>query len=93
MHCKQVVVAHVPAAGVEGFHRYEQLVLALLGEHGATLERRLASTDGSVEVHIIDFPSQAALQAYRDDPRRVKHADLLTSSQAQIALYELHDVQ
>jgi hypothetical protein len=42
---KRVMAARVTAAGVERFQRYEQTVLALLSEHGATLERRLASAD------------------------------------------------
>ena len=87
-----VLVARVPAAGVERFRRYEAAVLPLLADHGAVLERRLRSASGEVEVHVIAFPSHDALAAYRADPRRARHAPDLEASGATTELLELADV-
>jgi uncharacterized protein (DUF1330 family) len=57
----------------EGLIAYEDRVLELLREHGASLLQR-ARTDGSggapLEVQILEFPSEAALSAYLGDERR-----------------------
>jgi uncharacterized protein (DUF1330 family) len=87
-----VVVARVPAAGVAAFRRYEELVLPLLADHGAALARRLRSDDGQVEVHVVEFPSRAALAAYHEDERRSAHAQLLAESGASVELLEPSDV-
>jgi hypothetical protein len=87
-----VLVARLPASGVDAFLRYEEQVLPLLPDHGAELARRLRSDDGRVEVHVVTFPSRAALAAYRDDPRRSAHASLLAESGARLELFELNDV-
>jgi uncharacterized protein (DUF1330 family) len=86
-----VVVAKMPAAGVEAFRRYKELVLPLLAPHGARLVRRLRSDDGGTEVHVVEFPSPAALAEYRADPRRSAHAALLAESQAETELLVLSD--
>jgi uncharacterized protein (DUF1330 family) len=53
--------------------RYEDRVLELLGQHGASLLQR-ARTDGSggapLEVQILEFPSEATLSDYMADERR-----------------------
>ena len=52
---------------------YEDGVLALLPDHGATLVSRVRSdgADGHpLEVQLFKFPSQASLDAYLADPRR-----------------------
>jgi hypothetical protein len=43
-------------------------------------------------VHVVEFPSAAALLAYRDDARRAEHRPLLERSGAAIELRELGDV-
>jgi hypothetical protein len=86
------MVARIPAAGVDAFQRYEAEVLPTLAEHGAVLERRLRSADGSTEVHVIRFPAASAFVAYRDDARRGAQRELLDASGAETELYELHDV-
>jgi uncharacterized protein (DUF1330 family) len=53
---------------------YEDAVLLLLPAHGAQVLQR-ARTDGvnnsPLEIHLLTFPSEAALDAYVNDPQRV----------------------
>ncbi|QNA92627.1 MULTISPECIES: hypothetical protein [unclassified Microbacterium] len=56
---------------------YEDSVLALLADHGATVLHRVvtiqdpsAADDRPDEVQTYSFPNQAALDAYLSDPRR-----------------------
>ena len=65
-----VLIARIPPAGVEAFQRYEAAVLPLLAEHGGRLARRLRADGGEVEVHLVEFASAGAFDAYRADPRR-----------------------
>jgi hypothetical protein len=51
--------------------RYEDRVLALLGDHGGTVERRMRTGDGASEVHIIVFASRSGFDAFLVDPRRL----------------------
>ena len=57
---------------------YEDAVLPLIGDHGGEVLQR-ARGDGSEgrphEVHLYRFPSQAAIDAYIADPRRLALAD------------------
>jgi uncharacterized protein (DUF1330 family) len=52
---------------------YEDQVLALLASHGARVLQR-ARTDGAngapLEVHVLEFPSESALDDYMGDERR-----------------------
>lgn len=61
----------------EALVAYEDRVLALLPDHGITLELR-AIGDGApcrpLETQVYRLPSQAALEAYLADPRRTAHA-------------------
>lgn len=43
-----VMTAKIPEDGVEKFNEYERLVLPLLGEHCAKIERRLLVESGAV---------------------------------------------
>jgi hypothetical protein len=87
-----VVVARIPPEGVERFQSYEDAVLPLLREHGARLERRLRSTAGDCEVHVLSFAAEESLAAYLDDPRRAAHRDLLEGSGAELELIEVEDI-
>ncbi len=52
---------------------YEDQVLGLVAGHGGHLLQRVRAevpTDGPYEVQVLQFPSQAALDAYLDDPAR-----------------------
>jgi hypothetical protein len=59
-------------------------VLPLLPEFKGRLERRLRNPDGTVEIHIISFASDANFQNYRNDPRRTAQARLLEKSSAKV---------
>ena len=87
-----VVIARIPAAGVQAFQDYESQVLPLLESAGAMLQRRMRNGDGTVEVHIVWFPSVAAFGRYREDPRRLALAQLLARSQARMELMTMTDV-
>jgi hypothetical protein len=77
-----VLIARIPAEGIADFRAYEDAVLPLLPEYNGRLERRLRNQDGTVEVHIVSFASEADFQNYRNDPRRTAQASLLKKSSA-----------
>ena len=79
-----VVIFRIPAEGVEDFRAYEEAVLPLLPEFNGRLERRLRNQDGTVEMHIVSFASEADFQNYRNDPRRTAQASLLRKSSAML---------
>ena len=87
-----VLIARIPPDGVEAFRAYEDQVLPLLTEHGGRLQRRLRNETGTLEVHIISYPSNAVAQAYRNDPRRAAATHLLETSLAKVELLSLRDV-
>src|ERR1700726_4490013 len=77
-----VLIARIPAEGIADFRAYEAAVLPLLPEYNGRLERRLRNQDGTVEMHIVSFASDADFQNYRNDPRRTAQAWLLEKSSA-----------
>ena len=87
-----VLIARIPCNGVDAFRAYEDQVLPLLKEHGGRLERRLRNELGTLELHIVSFPSDVAFQKYRSDPRRTAAARLLEASSAKLELLSLRDV-
>jgi hypothetical protein len=87
-----VLIARVPSDGVASFQAYEQAALALLNEFGGLLERRLRSSDGTVEVHIVSFDSDQNFQRFRTDPRRASFAHLMEASAAKSELFAMTDV-
>jgi hypothetical protein len=87
-----VQTVRVPVEGIQAFRRFEAAVLPLLPKYKARLERRLRAADGQVEVHIVSFPSQEALDGYKADPTRQDHLHLLQESKAETELWEVTDV-
>jgi hypothetical protein len=87
-----VLIARIPAAGIEDFRAYEDAVLPLLSEFKGRLDRRLRNPDGTVEVHVVSFASDADFQNYRNDPRRMAHARLLEKSSATLELLPMANV-
>ena len=77
-----VLIARIPAEGIADFRAYEDAVLPLLPEFNGRLERRLRNQDGTVEMHIVSFASDADFQNYRNDPRRTAQTALLEGSRA-----------
>src|SRR3984885_12274642 len=77
-----VLVARIPPEGIADFRAYEDAVLPLLPEYNGCLERRLRNQDGTVEMHIVSFASEADFQNYRNDPRRIAQASMLKKSSA-----------
>ena len=77
-----VLIARIPTEGIADFRAYEDAVLPLLPEFHGRLERRLRNRDGTVEMHIVSFASEADFQNYRNDSRRTTQAWLLEKSSA-----------
>ena len=87
-----VLVARIPTEGIEDFRAYEDAVLPLLSEFNGRLERRLQNPNGTVEVHVVSFASDADFQNYRNDPRRMAQAWLLEKSSAKLELLPMANV-
>jgi hypothetical protein len=87
-----VLIARIPADGIEDFRAYEDAVLPLLPEFSGRLERRLRNADGTIEMHITSFASAADFQNYRNDPRRTAQAWLLEKSSAKLELLPMANV-
>jgi hypothetical protein len=87
-----VLIVRIPTEGIEDFRAYEEVVLPLLPEFNGRLERRLQNPDGTVEMHIVSFASDADFQNYRNDPRRTAQAWLLEKSSAKLELLPMADV-
>jgi uncharacterized protein (DUF1330 family) len=71
---------------------YEDKVLRLLPAHGGRVLQR-ARTNGAgagpLEIHLLELPSEAALEAYMNDPQRVA---LAPDRDGAIERTELHRV-
>lgn len=87
-----LMLARLPHGGSAAFDAYEDSVLPLLAEYGGHLERRLRTLDDRVEAHILTFPSDGELAAFRADPRRAAAAPLLESSGAAVELLAVRDI-
>ena len=87
-----VLIVRIPNEGIEDFHAYEDAVLPLLPEFNGRLERRLRNPEGTTEIHIVSFASDADFQNYRNDPRRTAQAWLLDRSAAKLELIPMADV-
>jgi uncharacterized protein (DUF1330 family) len=72
---------------------YEDQVLPLLADHGgrvvSRVRRAAGEADGPLETHLLRLPSQAALDAYMADERRVA---LATARDAAIERTEIQRV-
>jgi hypothetical protein len=88
-----VMVADLPAEGVEAFAAYEAVVLPLLPRHGGVLQRRLRTPDGLTEVHVVSFASREGYDAYLVDPERTRHRGLLASVDLRQRIVEVADVE
>jgi uncharacterized protein (DUF1330 family) len=67
-----VLLTPVPG-GAQRLAEYEDRVLALLPAHGGRLLSRVRAEDPEsepFEVHVIEFPTEGALEDYLEDPAR-----------------------
>ena len=87
-----VLIVRIPAEGIDDFRAYEDAVVPLLPGFNGRLERRLRNPDGTIEMHIISFASDADFQNYRNDPRRMAQASLLEKSSATLELLPMANV-
>jgi uncharacterized protein (DUF1330 family) len=58
---------------------YEDAVLPLVTAHGGQVRERVRTDGGDdapLEIHVLEFPSDAALDAYMSDPQRQALADV-----------------
>ncbi len=88
-----VLMARIPAEGIQDFRAYEDAVLPLMPEFNGRLERRLRNPEGTIEMHIVSFASDADFQNYRNDPRRTAQAGLLERSSAKLELLPMANVK
>ena len=68
---------------------YEDRVLRRLAPHGARILQRVRAIDpldGPLETHVLEFPSEAALDHYMADPERLALSDLRDRAIARTAL-------
>lgn len=87
-----MAIIRMPQEGVASFQAYEEGVIPVQAQHGATMERRVRTADGTIEVHLMRFPSRVAFAAYMDDPRRAEHSRLFAVSGAVMEAFEVVDV-
>jgi hypothetical protein len=85
-------IVRIPPEGVSDFCAYEDLVLPLLPEYDGRLDSRYRGSDGCFELHVVSFPSEADLDAFRRDPRRQSVQHLLRASGATTELIEAGSV-
>ncbi|HEX4334457.1 MAG TPA: VOC family protein [Polyangiaceae bacterium] len=65
-----VISIHVRDGKRAEFEDFERRVQSILANHGGRLEQRLLGAGGDEpdEIHVVSFPDEAALSAYRTDP-------------------------
>ena len=75
---------------------YEDQVLRRLAPHGARIVQRVRAiegADGPFEAHNLEFPTEAALDAYMADPERVALSDLRERAIARTELVRVELVE
>ena len=77
---------------VAPFDAYERRVLPLLARHGGRLDRRLRTTDGRAEIHLLSFAARARYDAYLADPDRAEAGRLLDGLEIRRRLLEVTEV-
>jgi uncharacterized protein (DUF1330 family) len=74
----------VKPGAVERFREFESKAARVMEKHGGRIERAITlhphpDDDFFREVHVVWFPDEAALEAYRDDPDFIALAPLRES--------------
>jgi hypothetical protein len=79
----------------QGLIEYEDAVLPLVRAHGGRVRERVR-TDGAdgapFEVHLLEFPSNDALDAYMQDPQRLARADARERAIERTEVYRVESV-
>lgn len=67
-----IIHARIDLTGVDldKFEAYEAAVIPLLDRYGIKMAERLRAEDDSCEVHVLDVPDMAAMEAFRADSDR-----------------------
>ena len=68
-----LALLHAGATGPKGLHHFERKAVRLIQSHGGRIlsafnPRGHERSEIPDEVHLIEFPSDSAFQAYREDP-------------------------
>ena len=81
------------AGAADALIAYEDAVLPLVAAHGGAVRQR-ARTDGAddapLEIQVLEFPSEAALDAYMQDPHRAALADARDRAIARTDVYRVN---
>lgn len=87
-----VAIVEMAPGQITAGQRYEDAVLALLGRHDGSVERRLRGTDPSIEVHLIRFRSRAGYESFMVDPERLAHRDELGDAVPRTRVIEVREL-
>ena len=75
---------------------YEDAVLPLVATHGGRVRERVrtdGSDDAPLEVHVLEFPSDSALDAYMNDPQRQELSAARDEAIARTAVYRVNRIR
>ena len=75
---------------------YEDAVLPLVATHRGRVRERVrtdGSDDGPPEVHVLEFPSDSALDAYMNDPQRQELSAARDEAIARTAVYRVNRIR
>ena len=80
-----VAILTVQHDRADDFRRYETIAAQIIARHGGAIERvvvEAAPPDAETfrELHLVRFPDEAALRAYRADPELTALAELRASA-------------
>jgi uncharacterized protein (DUF1330 family) len=86
-----VVILRVRVDAQENFRAYERAAASVMAEHGGRIERSVVvppshGQDVFTEVHVVRFPDERALAAYRNDARLL---DLASARSASVVSTEI----
>jgi uncharacterized protein (DUF1330 family) len=75
---------------------YEDAVLPLVAAHGGRVRERVrtdGTDDAPLEVHVIEFPSDDAFDAYMHDPQRQALSDMREQAIERTAVYRVDRIR
>jgi uncharacterized protein (DUF1330 family) len=75
---------------------YEDAVLPLVATHGGRVRERVrtdGADDAPLEVHVIEFPSDDAFDAYMNDPQRQALTDRRDQAIKRTAVYRVDRIR